>query len=167
MVDGPDASATPHDTDPDAGAGAAAAMIARFDLVPHPEGGWYRRIWTAPTEGGARAPWTAIHFLLRAGERSHWHRVDAEETWLFLAGAPLLLRRAADAAGPARAVTLGPGPGMLRTALVAADHWQSAEGTGAWTLVACTVMPGFRFEGFTLAPPDFDIADAASDVAST
>ena len=136
----------------------ADEAIATLGLAPHPEGGWYRQIWAAPAPGGSRPAWTAIHYLLRAGERSHWHRVDAEETWLYLAGAPLVLRRAADAAGPAGAVTLGPPPDAdAAVATVPAHIWQAAATTGDWTLVACTVAPGFRFDGFALAPPGFDI----------
>lgn len=137
----------------------ADEMTARFDLRPHPEGGWYDPIWAAPATTDIRPDSTMIHLMLGAGERSHWHRVDAEETWLYLAGAPLILRRSTDANGPADATTLGPATGMARMAVVPPDHWQSAAlaGDGDWTLVAGTVTPGFRFEGFTLAPPDFDI----------
>ena len=141
-----------------AGARTADDLIAHLGLAPHPEGGWYRQIWAAPAAGGERPAWTVIHFLLRAGERSHWHRIDAEETWLYLAGAPLVLRRAAGASGPARAVALGPSPSLAgRIAVVEPHHWQAAGTTGEWSLVACTVMPGFRFDGFELAPPGFDV----------
>jgi predicted cupin superfamily sugar epimerase len=136
----------------------APELIAALRLAPHPEGGWFRETWRGPEVGG-RACGTAILFLLAAGERSHWHRVDADEIWHYHAGAPLALRIAADAGGPARATVLGPpdAGAALPQRLVPAGHWQAAASLGAYTLVSCTVSPGFRFEGFTLAPPGFDI----------
>ncbi|MGD9917918.1 MAG: cupin domain-containing protein [Paenirhodobacter sp.] len=138
----------------------ADRIIAALDLAPHPEGGWFRQTWIAEAEPGARPAGTCIYFLLKAGERSHWHRVDAAEIWHFHAGAPLILEIAAQAQGPARALTLGPGvlSGQSPQAVVPAGHWQAARPTGDWALVSCTVSPGFRFEGFELAPPGFDIA---------
>lgn len=138
-------------TDPD-------QLIAALDLAPHPEGGWYRQTWVDDTAPG-RPHGTAILFLLRAGERSHWHRVDATEIWLWHSGAPLILSTAATEAGPARDAVLGPDvlAGEMPQRIVPAQHWQAARSTGAYTLVSCTVSPGFRFEGFTLAPPGFDI----------
>lgn len=135
----------------------ADAMIRALDLKPHPEGGWYRETWRGPEIGG-RASGTAILFLLAAGERSHWHRVDADEIWLFHAGAPLALRLSPDAAA-LQSVRLGPdvAAGERVQAVVPAGWWQAAETTGAFTLVSCTVSPGFRFEGFDLAPPGFTI----------
>ena len=136
----------------------AAAIIGRLELHPHPEGGWYRQTWVGPVVAG-RASGTAILFLLARGTRSHWHRVDADEIWLWHAGAVLTLRVAATDAGPAVAVSLGPDllRGQVVQAVVPAGHWQAAETLGDWTLVSCTVSPGFRFEGFALAPPGFDI----------
>ena len=135
----------------------ADAIVAKLQLAPHPEGGWYRQTWVGPVVAG-RASGTAIHFLLKAGERSHWHRVDADEIWLWHAGAPLLLSLAETSAW-ARAVRLG--PDVLGTeapqVVVPKGWWQAARSTGDWTLVSCTVSPGFRFEGFELAPPGFDI----------
>lgn len=133
-------------------------IIAKLRLEPHPEGGWYRQTWVGPMVGG-RASGTAIHFLLKAGERSHWHRVDADEIWLFHAGAPLQLSVAATDEGPARQLTLGAAvlTGEVAQALVPAGHWQAAVSLGDYTLVSCTVSPGFRFDGFELARPDFDI----------
>ncbi|MEM9756908.1 MAG: cupin domain-containing protein [Pseudomonadota bacterium] len=131
-------------------------IIAQLGLVPHPEGGHYRQTWVA--EGTGRPTGTCIYFLLAAGERSHWHRVDATEIWLYHAGADLALSLAPDAAGPAERRRLS--PDLTRGVpqiIVPADHWQAAESLGAYTLVSCTVSPGFRFEGFTLAPPGFDI----------
>lgn len=134
---------------------SAEEIIARLGLTPHPEGGWYRQTWAGPLREG-RASGTAILFLLRAGERSHWHRVDADEIWLFHAGAPLILSVGLAAA---REVRLGPDvlAGDTAQALVPAGHWQAARSTGAWTLVSCTVSPGFDFAGFELAPPGFDL----------
>ncbi len=135
----------------------AAEIIALLQLGPHPEGGHYRQTWVA--ENAGRPQGTAIYFLLAAGERSHWHRVDATEIWLFHAGAPLILSMAADAGGPATEHVLGPdlATGARPQMIVPAHHWQAARSTGAWTLVSCTVSPGFRFEGFELAAPEFDI----------
>ncbi|MGB3556196.1 MAG: cupin domain-containing protein [Jannaschia sp.] len=136
----------------------ANQIIAALDLAPHPEGGWYRQTWEAPAESGIRPAGTAIDFLLRAGESSHWHRVDAAEIWLWHAGAPLVLSRSETDEGPATDTVLGPDP-IRQTvrAVVEVNHWQAARTTGEWTLVSCVVMPGFRFEGFHLADPDFDI----------
>ncbi|MGQ0566050.1 MAG: cupin domain-containing protein [Gemmobacter sp.] len=136
----------------------AAAIVGKLGLQPHPEGGWYRQTWVGPDISG-RASGTAILFLLAKGTRSHWHRVDADEIWLWHAGAALTLRVAATDAGPAQAVRLGPSvlTGEVVQAVVPAGHWQAAETLGDWTLVSCTVSPGFRFEGFVLAPPGFDI----------
>jgi predicted cupin superfamily sugar epimerase len=135
----------------------ADALIARLDLAPHPEGGWYRQTWVG--DGPGRPSGTCIYFLLKAGEASHWHRVDAVEIWHFYAGAPLQLRIAATDAGPVTTHLLGPEIGMNKgpQGIVPKDHWQAARSTGDWTLVGCTVSPGFHFDGFTLAPPGFDI----------
>lgn len=132
----------------------ADRIIAALGLQPHPEGGWYRQTWVG--SGAERASGTAILFLLKAGERSHWHRVDADEIWIFNAGAPLVL-----ALGQvlAREVLLGSDVlgGQVVQGVVPAGWWQAARSVGAWSLVSCTVAPGFRFEGFELAPPDFDL----------
>jgi predicted cupin superfamily sugar epimerase len=133
----------------------AEEVIAALYLARHPEGGWYRQTWVAEAAEGARPAGTAILFLLAEGERSHWHRVDAAEVWLWHAGAPLVLSRAASAEGPARDVLLG--EDLTFQAVVEPGHWQAARTTGAWSLVSCTVSPGFRFDGFELAPPGFDI----------
>jgi uncharacterized protein len=136
----------------------ADELIKALQLVPHPEGGWYRQTWVA--DGPGRPVGTCIYFLLCAGERSHWHRVDATEIWHFYAGAPLRLSRAATATGPRRDEILGPdiAANQRPQRIVPENWWQSAATTGDWTLAGCTVSPGFRFEGFELAPPGFDIA---------
>ena len=132
-------------------------IIARLNLAPHPEGGWFRQTWQG--DETPRASGTCIYFLLKEGERSHWHRVDATEIWHFYAGAPLILRLATGADGPAAKHRLGPdlAAGQSPQIIVPRDHWQSAEATTGWALVGCTVSPGFRFGGFDLAPPGFDI----------
>lgn len=136
----------------------AAEIIKELDLRPHPEGGWFRQTWVGPEVNG-RASGTAILFLVQAGERSHWHRVDADEIWLFHAGAPLALFLAETDAGPARRHSLGPQVlnGHSPQIVVPAGHWQAAQSDGDFTLVSCTVSPGFRFSGFELAAPGFDI----------
>ena len=142
----------------------ADELIATLNLAPHPEGGWYRQTWIAEAPSGERPSGTAIYFLLKAGERSHWHRVDATEIWLYHAGAPLMLSLAASEQGPAQDLVLGPDftKGHAPQRLVPPHHWQAARSTGDWTLVSCTVSPGFDFAGFTLAPPGFDIPRAAT-----
>ncbi len=137
---------------------SAEEIIETLTLAPHPEGGWYRQTWVEAREDDARPSGTCIYFLLAAGERSHWHRVDATEIWLYHAGAPLVLSLAATNQGPAQDHLLTPN---LREGhpqlIVPKDHWQAARSTGAWTLVSCTVSPGFDFAGFELAPAGFDI----------
>ena len=137
----------------------AAEVIATLGLKPHPEGGHYRETWRSA--GDPRAHATGIYFLLKAGERSHWHKVDADELWIYNAGAPLTLSIAETEAGPARDHILSPD---LSTGepqvLIPTDHWQAAATTGDWTLVTCIVSPGFDFAGFTLAAPGFDIPRA-------
>ena len=128
----------------------AEAIIAALGLHPHPEGGHYRETWRDSPENGTRGAGTAILFLLRAGERSHWHRVDAAELWLWHAGAPLHLLREP---GPDLTLGLNLAAGETLQGLVPAHAWQAAEPQGAWSLVSCTVSPAFRFEGFELAPP--------------
>lgn len=133
----------------------AEAIIAKLGLRPHPEGGWYRETWKGPEIGG-RASGTAILFLLKTGERSHWHRVDADEIWLWHAGAPLVLSMGLERAEEVRLGPDVPG-GEAVQAVVPAGWWQAARSTGDWTLVSCTVSPGFRFEGFELAPPGWSL----------
>ncbi|NNE80207.1 MAG: cupin domain-containing protein [Silicimonas sp.] len=135
----------------------ADEIIKRLDLAEHPEGGWFRQTWQA--DDGPRASGTCIYFLLRAGERSHWHRVDATEIWHFYAGAPLTLSLSENDEGPAVMHRLGPGleNGEVPQIIVPRHHWQSARAEDGWALVGCTVSPGFQFEGFELASPEFDI----------
>ena len=132
----------------------AEQIISALGLAPHPEGGWYRETWRAGAAPGARAGGTAIHFLLEAGQRSHWHRVDADEIWLWHAGAPLALHVEGEA-GAIASVTLGADllAGEMPQGLVPAGRWQAADAGAGWTLVSCIVVPGFDFAGFELAPP--------------
>ena len=118
-------------------------IIAHLNLSPHPEGGHYRQTWVADNEG--RASGTCIYFLLKADEVSHWHRVDATEIWHFYAGAPLVLSMAETSDGPRANTLLGPdlAAGQHLQIIVPENHWQLARTTGAYTLVGCTVSPGF------------------------
>ena len=130
-----------------------AAVIDRLGLRTHPEGGWYAETWRHDDGVGGRGAGTAIYYLLAAGQRSHWHRVDATEIWHFYAGEPLRLGIHEDGS-PTRWVELGPdlAAGQVPQAVVPEGAWQAAEPVGAWSLVGCTVSPGFTFEGFELAP---------------
>jgi uncharacterized protein len=132
----------------------AAEVVRLLELAPHPEGGHFRETFRDPCTDAGRAVSTAIYFLLARGERSHWHRIDAVEVWHFYAGAPLILETAASERAAITRVTLGPdlAAGEHPQAMVAAGAWQAAESLGAWTLVGCTVAPGFEFERFELAP---------------
>ncbi len=130
-------------------------VIRTLTLIPHPEGGWYAEMHRIPSAEGRRSPGTAIYYALGQGDRSHWHRVNATEIWHYYAGAPIEL-------------SLSPGLGV-HTQILGADlhsgqrpqvivepfHWQSARSLGAWSLVGCTVSPGFEFSGFEMAPPNW------------
>ncbi len=131
----------------------ARDIIALLDLARHPEGGWYRETFRDPDPAGGRSRSSAIYFLLAEGEVSHWHRIDAVETWLFHAGAPLQLEIVQPGQEPATLV-LGAdlAVGQRPQGVVPSRAWQSARSLGHWTLVSCTVAPGFEFSGFELAP---------------
>lgn len=136
---------------------SAAEVIARLGLVPHPEGGHYRETFRDERrDGDGRAYSTAIFFLLAEGERSHWHRVDAVEIWHYHAGAPLALRIATGQSTSTILLGANIAVGEAPQAVVPAGAWQAAESLGEWTLVGCTVSPGFEFSGFELAPPDWN-----------
>ncbi len=133
-------------------------VIRLLDLKPHPEGGHYRQTFRdAPPSGGTRAASTAIYFLLARGERSRWHRVDAVEIWHWYAGAPLALE-IVPAEGPREHLRLGNdlAAGERPQGIVPVHAWQAARSLGDWTLVGCTVAPGFEFAGFELAPPGWE-----------
>jgi len=128
----------------------ANEVIEALGLAPHPEGGWFRETWREPAT-------TAIHYLLRAGERSHWHRVDATEIWHFYAGDPLGLALSTDGHDLAdHVVGADLAAGQEPQVVVPAGVWQSARPLGRWTLVGCTVAPAFRFEGFEMAPTGWE-----------
>jgi len=134
----------------------AADIIARLGLKPHPEGGHYRETFRdARLDTNGRSLSTAIYFLLARGERSHWHRIDTVEIWHYYAGNPLNLQ-IADGGGQ-RSVRLGPdlAAGEVPQTIVPAQAWQAAESTGDWTLVGCTVAPGFDFAMFEMAPTNW------------
>lgn len=131
-------------------------IIKSLQLQPHLEGGHFRETFrdvSAPD--GKRAASTAIYYLLKAGERSHWHRVDAAEVWHWYAGAPLSLSIAQNGGDVPQTHVLGSNliADEYPQAIVPAHAWQSAHSLGAWTLVGCTVAPGFEFSGFEMAPP--------------
>ena len=134
----------------------AAAIIAELGLVRHPEGGWYVQTFEDAPGPDGRARSTAIYFLLEAGQVSHWHRVDAVEIWHWHAGAPLELSIAASGGVETGILGVDLAAGQRPQAIVPANAWQSARSQGEWTLVSCTVAPGFRFEGFELAAPGWE-----------
>ena len=133
---------------------SAEAIIRELKLEPHPEGGFYRRTFKDAADGG-RGHSTAIYYLLEKGRRSHWHRViDAAEIWHYYAGSPLLLHLSQDGK-TVETVKLGPAifDGERPQAIAPADCWQAAESLGDFTLVGCTVAPGFTFDSFVMAEP--------------
>jgi predicted cupin superfamily sugar epimerase len=134
----------------------ADQIIAELGLKPHPEGGWYRETFRDEPGPEGRSRSTAIYFLLKAGEQSRWHRVDAVEIWHWHAGAPLELGVGDD--DGVRRLILGPrlDLGQRPQGIVPVRAWQSARSLGDWTLVGCTVAPGFEFAGFELAPEGFE-----------
>jgi uncharacterized protein len=135
---------------------SADDVIHLLALKPHPEGGHYRETFRDPRMVDGRAASTAIYFLLKRGERSCWHRVDAVEVWHWHAGGALSLRVNDGAA--TTEVRLGPdlAAGDRPQAVVPARAWQAAASIGDWTLVGCTVAPGFEFSGFERAPNDWE-----------
>lgn len=135
----------------------AEDVIAALGLAPHSEGGWYRETWRAARHGNGRASGTAIYYLLRSGERSKWHCVDAAEVWHFYAGDPLLLSVSTDGMA-VEEHTLGAdvAAGQHPQYVVEAGTWQAARSLGEWSLVGCTVSPAFEFAGFRLAPEGWE-----------
>lgn len=133
-------------------------IIDRLALAPHPEGGWFRETWRADAPPGTRASGTAIFFLLEAHQTSTWHRVDAAEIWHWHAGAPLTLSISPDGTTTPVDRLLGPdlALGQSPQVIVPPHAWQAAAPQGGWTLVGCTVSPGFDFAHFTLAPPTWE-----------
>jgi predicted cupin superfamily sugar epimerase len=137
---------------------AAKDVIEALGLSAHPEGGWYAETWRAPSVAGGRSTASAIVYLLAAGERSHWHRVDAAEVWQISAGDPLELRvwTEGEAATTVHHLASDVTTGSAVQAVVPAGSWQAARSLGAWTLVGCIVSPAFSFDGFELAPPGWE-----------
>jgi predicted cupin superfamily sugar epimerase len=142
----------------------AEELIRALHLEPHIEGGHYRRIYESATrvaygDAEQRAVATSIYFLLAAGELSRWHRVDADELWHWYEGQPLELLRFDPAEGVLTKHVLGPASRESAPVFVVpAGMWQCARPLGAYTLVGCTVAPGYEYRGFALL-------DAAPDVA--
>lgn len=136
---------------------SADTVASLLDLEPHPEGGRFREVFRDPeTDAAGRSRSTAIYFLLAAGEVSAWHRVDAVEVWHFYAGAPLALTLSPNGHdAEAHRLGLNLAARERPQVVVPASWWQAAESLGAWTLVGCTVAPGFEFSGFEMAPPDW------------
>ncbi len=139
---------------------SADALIEQLELTAHPEGGWYRETWRSDAVvASGRAAGTAIIFLLKANEASHWHRVDAEELWIWQGGDPLELGLATGDEGPVETLTLGTdiAQGQVLQGLVPTGAWQAAKpaagGATGYCLVSCVVVPGFEFTGFELAAP--------------
>ncbi|NYE48277.1 hypothetical protein HDA32_003397 [Spinactinospora alkalitolerans] len=141
------------------------ATAEALDLLPHPEGGWYRSTWRSPVEvapegyPGGRPTATGICFLLGPGESSRWHRVRSDEVWVFSRGGPLILSFGGTGRRPVpgREATLGPAveSGQLLQAVVPAGTWQSARPVGAEESVAgCFVSPGFDFADFEVEPQE-------------
>jgi uncharacterized protein len=134
---------------------AGESLIAALDLAPHPEGGWYRRTWVAPTTGDERPAGSAILYLLLEGEESAPHRIDATEMWHFYAGDPLELWFE-DRDGTETTIVLGPDvvAGQTPQHVVPPGVWQAARPLGRYSLMGATVTPAFTFEGFELRRPD-------------
>jgi predicted cupin superfamily sugar epimerase len=135
---------------------SAAEVIRLLELDPHPEGGHFRETFRDPDGPKGRGYSTAIYYLLEAGEVSAWHRVDAAEVWHWYAGGPLVLTISGNG-HDAASLHLGGdlAAGQRPQAIVPANAWQTAESLGRWSLVGCTVAPGFSFDGFELSPPDW------------
>lgn len=129
----------------------AADIIDLLQLEPHPEGGWYRQTFRDDVDG-QRAYSTLIYFLLEAGVQSAWHRVDSAEVWHWYAGAPLQLQIDRDTLVLGNDLLAGERP----QGVVPRSAWQSARSLGDWTLVGCTVAPGFDFQYFKMTPPGFE-----------
>jgi uncharacterized protein len=142
-------------------------LIRTLGLAPHPEGGYYREIWRTdlavePSDRrGRRAALTSIYFLLPEGAKSRWHRVRSDEVWHHYEGAPLELLLVPPDDMRLERVRLGPlGPEQEPVRCAPASWWQAARSLGAYTLVGCTVGPGFEFGDFELLSDRAPLADA-------
>jgi uncharacterized protein len=132
-------------------------IIEILELEPHPEGGYFRETFRDAEKIDGKNASTAIYYLLAEGEHSHWHRIDAAEIWHFYAGAPLKLQIADMQGNAKQSILLGTeiNRGQFPQYVIPANWWQSAHSCGAWTLVGCTVAPGFDFSGFEMAEKDW------------
>jgi predicted cupin superfamily sugar epimerase len=133
----------------------AQDVIFTLKMERHPEGGWYAQTFVDVGGESGRAQSTAIYYLLEAGERSHWHKVDAVEVWHYYAGAALELQLSDGVTTDPHVLGSDLAAGQRPQVVVPRDVWQAAKTLGDWTLVGCTVAPGFEFSGFELAPPDW------------
>ena len=136
----------------------AEQLIDALALAPHPEGGWYRETWRADADPGERAAASAVYYVIQPGQRSHWHRVDAHEIWLWHGGDPIDVMVADDDSSPSRKVRLGGNidRGEQPQLVIPAGKWQSADpvaGEAGYSFISCIVAPAFEFSGFELAPP--------------
>jgi len=131
-------------------------IAKKLNLEPHPEGGYYRRIYTHDTKqhiGNDRALASSIYYLLKGGQQTRWHKTDGDELWLWHAGSPISLSMSNNDKGPVTTLMLGANifgnehPQLL----VKADHWQAAKVDGPWALVSCVVSPEFTFDGYVMA----------------
>lgn len=136
----------------------ADQIIKFLQLQPHPEGGWYKQTWKSNDLCSGRAVGTSIYFLLKENEISHWHKIDSVEIWHFYDGSPLILKTAINENSNVKTQILGPNLAKLQSPQITVEKnlWQSAETTGDYTLVGCTVSPGFEFSNFTLADKKFN-----------
>ena len=131
----------------------ARELIDLLELVPHPEGGFYRETHRSAeliqTARGPRAALTSIYYLLETPQFSRWHVVASDETWHFHDGAPLelLIYRPATRELSSR-VLASASAGYEPMVTVRAGDWQAARSLGAWSLMGCDVGPGFDFEDF-------------------
>lgn len=134
----------------------ARYLIDTLGLAPHPEGGFYRRVFDSTLKGAdGRQQSSAIFYLLLGGRVSRWHRVDADELWHYHEGSPLELLIAERPDAAVRIETVGPvGEGSLPQRAVPAHAWQAARCLGDYVLVGCTVSPAFEFAGFKLLADD-------------
>ncbi|KAF2194164.1 DUF985 domain protein [Zopfia rhizophila CBS 207.26] len=139
---------------------SAQEVIKKLNLSPHPEKGWYIQTFEDPAKTKNRSASTAIYYLLEKSDGvSHWHRVlDASETWHYYDGAPLRLSLSFNDGKPVREQILGKDifNNQAPQVIVQKGEWQHAESLGEWTLVGCTVAPGFTYEGFEMAPPGWE-----------
>ncbi len=134
----------------------ALQIIEWLEMKPHPEGGHYSETFRDPNSVEGRSVGTAIYYLLERGDRSHWHRVDAAEIWHWYAGAPLELQMSNDGTNTeTRVLGTALQAGERPQIVVSKGSWQSARSLGDWTLVGCTVSPGFEFSGFEMAADDW------------